>query len=629
MKFSSLATKSVSQLTSTIEPSFPSSETVITTLPFTIIKKTAYSAFTSINLIYLKVFMAIQIKTPEQIEKMRVAGRLASEVLDMIGPHVVPGITTNELDKICHDYIVNEQQAIPAPLNYHGFPKSICTSVNYQVCHGIPSDKKLKKGDIINIDITVIKDGFHGDTSKMFYVGKPNVATVRLCEVAQKALYIWNRHESGYKSPTELQTQLIPLVAERKSALIWSQSASGKTGAFLIPAMNYILENPAPEKRGARVLILTSRRDRVSQINYTIKRLSSDLVMRFGFIVSGRPYQTQMRLMRRPLDIMIATPGRLNDLMNNGKADFSQLEMLIIDDLSSIYKKNLQGLVESILNQAGPDCSSITFITVNEEDEEDGPVETNQHQQENNASTQPKKPQQQAKGEQSPKNNNNHKTVDIKTLMPQKVHIADDYTHKIAMMDHLMDEFAGESTLIYTATTKAAKTLQDNLTNHGHTAELIHELNAEEPFVNLSKAKPNNRSNQKRSNQQKKNPNARKNDNAKNAKNKNARRTKPGGRAKQNNNNKQQKAADGTSRRQHKGAFGRLNGGTHRKNNGKKIGVSRVGTDAPKDGGGRSWQSDFAEPKERSADKGKPVAIRYSKKRSLSIKKPEEVKPSE
>ena len=132
----------------------------------------------------------IKIKTPEQIEKMRVAGRLAADVLDMIGPFVEAGITTDELDKICHDYIVNTQQAIPAPLNYHGFPKSICTSVNHQVCHGIPSNKKLKKGDIINIDITVIKDGFHGDTSKMFCVGKPNTATQRLCDIAQTALYI-------------------------------------------------------------------------------------------------------------------------------------------------------------------------------------------------------------------------------------------------------------------------------------------------------------------------------------------------------------------------------------------------------------------------------------------------------
>ncbi len=134
--------------------------------------------------------MSIIIKTPEQIEKMRIAGRLAADVLDMIKPYVVAGISTNELDTICHDYIVNEQDAIPAPLNYHGFPKSICTSVNHQVCHGIPNNKKLKKGDIINIDITVIKDGYHGDTSKMFLVGKPNVAAQRLCDIAQTALYI-------------------------------------------------------------------------------------------------------------------------------------------------------------------------------------------------------------------------------------------------------------------------------------------------------------------------------------------------------------------------------------------------------------------------------------------------------
>ena len=127
--------------------------------------------------------MAISIKTPEQIEKMRIAGKLAADVLSMIGPHVVAGITTNELDQICHDYIVNTQQAIPAPLDYHGFPKSICTSVNHVVCHGIPADKKLKKGDIINIDITVIKDGFHGDTSKMFTIGKANPATQRLCDI--------------------------------------------------------------------------------------------------------------------------------------------------------------------------------------------------------------------------------------------------------------------------------------------------------------------------------------------------------------------------------------------------------------------------------------------------------------
>jgi methionine aminopeptidase type I len=132
--------------------------------------------------------MAILIKDSQEIEKMRVAGRLAGEVLQMIRPHVKAGITTNELDKICHDYIVDVQQAIPAPLNYHGFPKSICTSVNHQICHGIPSDKKLKKGDIINIDITVIKDGYHGDTSKMFYVGEPPIRARRVSEVAHECM---------------------------------------------------------------------------------------------------------------------------------------------------------------------------------------------------------------------------------------------------------------------------------------------------------------------------------------------------------------------------------------------------------------------------------------------------------
>jgi methionine aminopeptidase type I len=132
--------------------------------------------------------MAILIKDAQEIEKMRVAGRLAGEVLQMIRSHVKAGITTNELDIICHDYIVNVQQAIPAPLNYHGFPKSICTSVNHQICHGIPSDRKLKKGDIINIDITVIKDDYHGDTSKMFFVGEPPVRAKRVSQVAHECL---------------------------------------------------------------------------------------------------------------------------------------------------------------------------------------------------------------------------------------------------------------------------------------------------------------------------------------------------------------------------------------------------------------------------------------------------------
>ena len=121
---------------------------------------------------------------------MRVAGRLASEVLDMISEYVEPGVTTERLNSICHDYIVDVQQAIPAPLNYRGFPKSICTSVNHQVCHGIPGAKKLKKGDIVNIDITVIKDSYHGDTSRMFYVGQPSVRAVRVCEVAMECMHL-------------------------------------------------------------------------------------------------------------------------------------------------------------------------------------------------------------------------------------------------------------------------------------------------------------------------------------------------------------------------------------------------------------------------------------------------------
>ncbi|MBE0363549.1 methionyl aminopeptidase [Pseudoalteromonas ulvae UL12] len=134
--------------------------------------------------------MSAVIKTPAEIEKMRIAGRLAAEVLEMIEPFVKPGVTTEELDQICHKYITEQQDAIPAPLNYHGFPKSICTSVNHVICHGIPNDKPLKDGDIINIDITVIKEGYHGDTSKMFYVGTPSIQGKRLSEITQESLYL-------------------------------------------------------------------------------------------------------------------------------------------------------------------------------------------------------------------------------------------------------------------------------------------------------------------------------------------------------------------------------------------------------------------------------------------------------
>ena len=138
--------------------------------------------------------MTITIKTGADIDGMRIAGRLASEVLDMLTPHVKPGVTTNELDRLAHDHIVHVQQAIPAPLNYCPpgyipYPKSICTSVNQVVCHGIPNDKPLKNGDIVNIDVTVIKDGWHGDNSRMFVVGDATIAAKRLCQITFDAMW--------------------------------------------------------------------------------------------------------------------------------------------------------------------------------------------------------------------------------------------------------------------------------------------------------------------------------------------------------------------------------------------------------------------------------------------------------
>lgn len=139
--------------------------------------------------------MPVKIKTPDEIAKMRIAGRLAAEVLDFIAPQVRPGITTGELDRLCHDHILHVQDATPAPLNYappgyRPFPKSICTSVNHVVCHGVPGEKKLRAGDIVNIDITVIKDGYHGDTSRMFYVSEPSIQAKRLCDVTYECLWL-------------------------------------------------------------------------------------------------------------------------------------------------------------------------------------------------------------------------------------------------------------------------------------------------------------------------------------------------------------------------------------------------------------------------------------------------------
>ncbi len=133
--------------------------------------------------------MPVSIKSPEEIEKMRTAGRLAAEVLEMIAEHVAIGVTTDELNEICHRHITEEQNATPAPLNYCGFPKSICTTLNHQVCHGIPGDRQLKRGDILNIDVTVIKEGYHGDTSRMFFLGKPSVQARRLVETTYEAMH--------------------------------------------------------------------------------------------------------------------------------------------------------------------------------------------------------------------------------------------------------------------------------------------------------------------------------------------------------------------------------------------------------------------------------------------------------
>jgi methionyl aminopeptidase len=147
------------------------------------------------SLLFPQPAMSISIKTPEEIEKMRIAGRLAGEVLDYIEPFVKPGVTTAELDRLCHVYMVDVQGCIPAPLNYAPpgyapFPKSICASINHQVCHGVPNDRPLKKGDIVNLDITTIKDGYHGDSSRMYVAGDASILAKRLCTVTHECLWL-------------------------------------------------------------------------------------------------------------------------------------------------------------------------------------------------------------------------------------------------------------------------------------------------------------------------------------------------------------------------------------------------------------------------------------------------------
>jgi methionyl aminopeptidase len=203
--------------------------------------------------------MHVTIKTLEEQEKMRVAGRLAGEVLDMITGHVLPGTTTDELDRLCHEYIVGVQHSIPANLNYRGFPKTICTSVNHVVCHGIPNDKRLKAGDIINIDVTVIRDGFHGDTSRMYYVGKPGIQAQRLTQTCFEAMWEGIRQVQPGKRLGDIGHAIQTYVEERNFSVVREYCGHGigriyhedpqvlhygepGTGVELRPGMTFTIE---------------------------------------------------------------------------------------------------------------------------------------------------------------------------------------------------------------------------------------------------------------------------------------------------------------------------------------------------------------------------------------------------
>ena len=187
------------------------------------------------------------IKNSEDIKGMRVAGKLAAQTLEMIGEHVKPGISTGELDKICHDYIVDEIDCIPAPLNYKGFPKSICTSINQVVCHGIPTENRiLKSNDIINIDVTVIKDGYHGDTSKMFMVGKAQPHAQRLVDITQECLY---RGIEQVKPGARLVTLVMPFKSMPRAIIIqWYENTADMALAksFMKIRKFCITANPIP-----------------------------------------------------------------------------------------------------------------------------------------------------------------------------------------------------------------------------------------------------------------------------------------------------------------------------------------------------------------------------------------------
>ena len=237
----------------------------------------------------------IILKSPREIDAMRVAGQLAAEVLRMIARACQPGVTTGELDQICHEYITVQQQAVPAPLNYKGFPKSICTSVNNVVCHGIPGDKMLKDGDIVNIDMTVIKDGWHGDTSKMFQVGKPTIRGQRICDVAYKAMVLGIEMVAPRRAPGRYRPCHPDLCREAAELLggariLWSwhraqvfhedpqvlHYGSPGTGDVLMPGMVFTIEPMVNlGKRDTRLLpdgwtVVTKDRSLSAQWEHTI-----------------------------------------------------------------------------------------------------------------------------------------------------------------------------------------------------------------------------------------------------------------------------------------------------------------------------------------------------------------------
>ena len=197
--------------------------------------------------------MSITYKDKSGIEGMRLAGRLASEVLDFLAPHVQVGVTTNQLDQLAHDYITQVQHAIPAPLNYapsgyKPYPKSICTSINHQVCHGIPSDKALKRGDIINIDITVIKDGWHGDTSRMFAVGEASIAAKRAAAAAAALLRFGTALSKSSRGPGWVTLALRSSALQRGTAFPWcvSFAATALVKNFMKTLKCCTTANPGP-----------------------------------------------------------------------------------------------------------------------------------------------------------------------------------------------------------------------------------------------------------------------------------------------------------------------------------------------------------------------------------------------